>query len=406
MKKTLGLLALTLAVSSVASAQQDFLKKIAVDTNASYTFTDRDVKMVDGVEKEEYNRPGIGNEGFKQVNRTGNKFEKKLSGTVVLHDESKVMADFYVEHNDETQRAGRKVAPVMKEEEGKMVVDKHARTTTIKQGIKLYKDVKIKDLDTSWYAKYDGEKTRNFDAERNYLGSTDTKTVFEVGTSYKPFSQPKSLFGLEMKHGASYEVKKANDEWKLFTEANFSREGKIAKVPGELSYSFGFDHKFSHIGSKLEDKKVKRSNLELEYKQGLKHEAMLGKAKLTSTVDNKFKRETNKRGWSFEAAQKVKLDSPSFYGFTGSVALDNKFERKLIGHEAKNTFKIPVELSYKHDFNTAAGVLSVKPFANYDLLVRETKYNKDGFNNVKSNKRLTKETNSAKVGVSVALEVK
>lgn len=392
MKKTLGLLALTLAVSSVASADQDFLKKISLDVKGVYNYQDSDVKIVDGKGVEELKRVGIGNEGFKKENKLENEFKKKLEGTLVLDHANGVEADFYVEHNDKTDR--RASVPAGLSVEG--------RALTVKYGVKFRKDVKVKGLNTSWYAKYDGSKEKKYNADREYVDKSRKSTnKFELGTSYSPLSY------LDMKHAVNYEVRKSNDVLTLLTEANFKKEGEIAKVPGKLSYNFNFNHKFSHIASKLdkeEGKKARRSNLELEYVQGLKYEApkFLGMS-LTSSLENKFTRETNVTGWSYEGNQNVKLASPSVFGFEGSIALDNTFKRSLRKHkDVVNTFKVPVELSYSHTFKTVAGDLMVRPYASYDVLVRESKYNK----NNKDNKRITTEKNEAVLGLKVSLNVK
>ena len=63
MKKLLGLLALTVAVSAVASADQDVLKSISATTEIRQGWTD---KSGEGQGKGNE----IGNAGFKQDNRT------------------------------------------------------------------------------------------------------------------------------------------------------------------------------------------------------------------------------------------------------------------------------------------------------------------------------------------------
>ena len=63
MKKLLGLLALTVAVSGIASADQDVLKSINATTEIRQGWTDKT-----GTGEGKGNE--IGNEGFKKNNRT------------------------------------------------------------------------------------------------------------------------------------------------------------------------------------------------------------------------------------------------------------------------------------------------------------------------------------------------
>ena len=69
MKKILGILALMLAVSGIASAEQDVLKDIKFSTEVRQGWQDRDGKDANG----------IGNEGFKKNNRTRTRVRSFIS---------------------------------------------------------------------------------------------------------------------------------------------------------------------------------------------------------------------------------------------------------------------------------------------------------------------------------------
>ena len=84
MKKLLGILALTLAASALASAanarEQDYFESI--NWNTEYRMDYQDVDN------------GIGNEGFKSENKAGRELRNTLSGTLNLQDEWGLKADF------------------------------------------------------------------------------------------------------------------------------------------------------------------------------------------------------------------------------------------------------------------------------------------------------------------------
>ena len=86
MKKLLGILALTLAASALASAanarEQDYFESI--NWNTEYRMEYQDVDN------------GIGNEGFKSENSKENVLRNTLSGTLNLQDEWGLKADFSI----------------------------------------------------------------------------------------------------------------------------------------------------------------------------------------------------------------------------------------------------------------------------------------------------------------------
>ena len=86
MKKLLGILALTLAASALASAanarEQDYFESINWNTEYEMDYQDVD--------------NGIGNEGFKSENSKENVLRNTLSGTLNLQDEWGLKADFSI----------------------------------------------------------------------------------------------------------------------------------------------------------------------------------------------------------------------------------------------------------------------------------------------------------------------
>ena len=73
MKKLLGLLALTVAVSGIASADQDYLKSINATTEIRQGWTDKT-----GTGEGKANE--IGNEGFKKKNITRTRWRNVVKG--------------------------------------------------------------------------------------------------------------------------------------------------------------------------------------------------------------------------------------------------------------------------------------------------------------------------------------
>ena len=122
MKKTLGLLALTVAVSSVSLAEQDFVKSLSLDVQGGYTYVNQKNPSKNG--------------GFKKVNRTKTKFVKTLAGSVVLSNEAGLEADFSIKHeNGHDVKAGTRSVKVSPSLALKKSVNLGGVDTTFKVGI-------------------------------------------------------------------------------------------------------------------------------------------------------------------------------------------------------------------------------------------------------------------------------
>ena len=94
MKKILGILALMLAVSGIASAEQDVLKSINFSTEVRQGWQDRKGEKANG----------IGNAGFKKDNRARTRWRNTVSGELSLVDEWGLGASFKVMNDQDTNR--------------------------------------------------------------------------------------------------------------------------------------------------------------------------------------------------------------------------------------------------------------------------------------------------------------
>lgn len=363
MKKTLGLLALTLAVSSVASAQ-DFLKSISVDVNSRYQYTDRNEK--NGVEEtKDGDAEMLGNEGFKQDNRIRTRFNKTISGTVVLSDEHGINADFVLGHRNQTDRAGR---------------ERTQKRIKTNQGLTLTKATKLGNLDTTWALGYSGYNERKYTLENQRKANPSSYNEFTFGPSFKAYGVDVNLaavYAHEKNTGGEDHVIQTlspkYDEWGV--NFGLSKGGAIAKVPfGDITYNIGFDHKLRVVNTEVEAGEDK-SNVKLSY------------------------------------TQSVAYNTPSFAGFKAGVSVENEWSRHTTVSGWTNELTVPVSVSYTKAFATPAGKVTVKPYASYSVLSRITeKHAKaDKEANVAAgnkNNRTTVEKNEARVGLKVTLDVK
>lgn len=359
MKKTLGLLALTLAVSSVATAQ-DFLKSIGVNVSGRYDYTDKNVNK-DGTEQnKDGDAKNLGNEGFKQENRTLTRFDKKVFGKVMLSDENGIEADFYVTHRNDTSRDGRKRT------------DKAIKTM---QGLTLSKSTKLGMLDTTWALSYEGDHSRKYNAMTNArTDEVESHNTFKFGPAFTVYgvdvdtklgySHVKGTDELVARFADDAKMNRGYDFWTV--DLNLVKTGAIAKTgAGDVTYKFEFNNTLQNANYDVA-KGDSVSELKLDY------------------------------------IQELKYTTPMYAGFKSSIALNNEWEKNTNVTGWKNTFKIPVAVSYMKSFDTMAGKVTVNPYVSYDVLQRASTYNKSK----KDNKRLTKEKNKAVLGLKVELAVK
>ena len=354
MKKMLGLLALTLAVSGVASAEQDFLKSISVDTNVRYRYQD--------LSGEDAN--GIGNEGFKKENRIRTRWLKTVSGTVVLSDEFGLEADFSVLHRNETNRLGN---------------EKLNKNEYWNPSLTLRKNVQLGNLDTTFKLKYENQTDRR--RENGTTGPYKTRGIFNeftFGPEFKinllgqnvsvdtgiVYFNVKGSSDENLPYSASALDKGKADGWGL--NLNLATDGTIAEGGfGKVTYGLEFINKFRDVKGEFNGEKA-GTNVYLDY------------------------------------LQNVKYTTPTFLGgFYGQLALENEWEKHTSVTGWNNNFDIVTGLGYSTSFDTAVGEVTVNPYTSYSVLNRDTSYNKH-----RENKRLTIERNELRAGLKVGLSVK
>ncbi len=356
MKKLLGLLALTLAVSGVASADQDFLKSINFDTNVRYRYMDLDTTEGDS--------PFIGNEGFSKENRIRTRWYKTVSGTVVLSDEFGLEADFSVLHRNETNRLGN---------------EKLNKNEYWNPSLTLRKNVQLGNLDTTFKLKYEHQADRR--RENGTTGAYNTRGIFNEFTFGPEFKVNLLGQNVSVDTGIVYfNIKGSSDEnlpysasaldkgkadgWGL--NLNLATDGTIAEGGfGKVTYGLEFINKFRDVKGEFNGEKA-GTNVYLDY------------------------------------LQNVKYTTPTFLGgFYGQLALENEWEKYTSVTGWDNTFDIVTGLGYKTSFDTSVGEITINPYTSYSILNRESNYNKD-----RDNKRITIERNEIRAGLKLGLAVK
>lgn len=359
MRKLLGLLALTLAVSGIAVADQDFLKSINFDTNVRYRYQD-----ISGTDANK-----IGNEGFKQENRVRTRWVKNVSGTVVLSDEWGLEADFWVTHRNQTGRKGH---------------DRTSRYEYWNPGLTLKKNVQLGNLDTTFKFSYENEANRKREGIKEGAYKTESiSNEFTLGPEFnvKLLGQDINVdtglvyFKLNgtadnnLHYSASDTISKKTEGWGL--NLNLSTSGTIAEGSyGKFTYGLDFFNKFRDgNGEKFNangEKEKYGSNVYLDY------------------------------------VQNVKYTSPNFLGgFYGQLTVQNEWERWTATNGWNNYFDVITGLGYKKAFDLSVGTLTVNPYTSYSVVNRETSH-KDN----RENKRQTIERNEVRAGLKVGLSVK
>lgn len=360
MKKILGLLALTLAVSGVASADQDFLKTISVDTNVRYQFQD-----ISGNDAN-----GIGNEGFKQENRIRTRWLKTVSGTVHLSDEFDLDADFAVTHRNETIRKGHK-----REKENEFWAP----------SLTIYKGVKLGSLDTKF--AFGWKQENNKVVKANEVKVDGARTIWNEFTLGPSFTT--DVFGqkVNVNTGVVYFKLNGETEGEYFTgkfekgksegwglNLGLSTGGNLYEGSlGTISYGLGFNHFFRDASGKLASGEKAPSNVKLSY------------------------------------TQNIKYSTPTYAGFSGYVNFTNEWTKHTVGTRRVgktgktwgNEFNIIPGVDYKTKFETSVGTVTVNPYVSYSALQRVTEHNK----NNKDNKNKTTEKNEVRLGLKLTLDV-
>lgn len=323
MKKTLGLLALTVAVSSVSLANQDFVKSLSLDVQGANQFKDVQDSLV------------------KTGKRSKLKFIKTVAGTVVLSDEAGIEADFSLAHVDEFNRDETMAVPA-----APAGVNGHGRSNlSVEPKLALRKNVMLGNLDTTLKVGYEGKIERATVNAPAVATNTYTNT-FYFQPSFKVVGvsvEPKVLYTL---NGSGFDVTTPEKYNVWGVDLNLSYGNTLAEGKyGKLEYSVSLNNEYRKLGTLKET-----ANLPIN---------------TDSTKNSKYK-------VSFSPS--VTYTTPDFVGFTGSVKVSDELS-KVIGVNAyDNGFKVELNANYKKEVETAVGKVVIKPYVSYNLV--DTKVHK------------------------------
>ena len=368
MKKLLGLLALTVAVSGIASADQDVLKSINATTEIRQGWTDKT-----GTGEGKANE--IGNEGFKKNNRTKTRWRNVVKGELKLVDEWNLDASFKVQHDSDNSRG-----VVGKDAAGNPVYGSKARGEGWETNFELAKPVKLGPVETTtalgWTHKTGRVKTNGTQ------GSYHT-----VGQSNEIYFGP--TFGISvLGQNISTTLQAVYFNTNGGKSADYAYEGK--EFERRKTEGYGFNADFSTDGKIFDNNAGK-----LGYYVNLNNHLRDGEGKLSATGK--------------EAKSSVYLDyvvgatytTPSVAGFYGQLNVENEWEKHTAVTGYTNTFSLWTNAGYKVGFDTPVGTVTVNPFVKYRPLHRETVYNKHD-----EDKKVTSEVNEVRAGLGVGLSVK
>ena len=352
MKKLLGLLALTVAVSAVASADQDVLKSINATTEIRQGWTDQS-----GTSKGKGNK--LGNEGFKKANKTKTRWRNVVKGELKLVDEWDLDASFKVQHDNDKKNSSK---------------EKSEGWST---NIELAKPVKIGSFETTTALGWNHESSRkkengNYHTKGQlneiYFGPTFGINVLgqNISTTLQAvyFNTNGDKKADYVYKGSAFERRKTEG---YGFNADFSTDGKIFEgSAGKLGYYVNLNHHLRDGGGKLvATGKEAKSSVYLDYVVGATY------------------------------------TTPSFAGFYGQVNVENEWEKHTAKTGYENTFSVWTNAGYKAGFETPVGTVTVNPFVRYRPVQKYSEYNKH-----RKNKRITTEENEVRAGLGLGLTVK
>ena len=375
MKKLLGLLALTVAVSGIASADQDYLKSINATTEIRQGWTDKT-----GTGEGKGNK--IGNEGFKKNNRTRTRWRNVVKGELKLVDEWDLDASFKVLHDSDNHRGALKdnAGNYITDAAGNKVYGSTARGEGWETNFELAKPVKLGPVETTTALGWTHKSSRA--KENGTQGSYHT-----TGQSNEIYFGP--TFGISvLGQNISTTLQAVYFNTNGGKSADYAYEG--SEFARNKTEGYGINADFSTDGKIFDNNAGK-----LGYYVGLNHHLRDGEGKLSATGK--------------EAKSSVYLDyvvgatytTPSFAGFYGQVNVENEWEKHTAVTGYTNTFSVWTNAGYKAGFETPVGTVTVNPFVKYRPVHKESSYNKHN-----ENKRVTTEVNEVRAGLGVGLSVK
>ena len=351
MKKLLGLLALTVAVSAVASADQDVLKSIKATTEIRQGWTDKS-----GTSKGKGNK--LGNEGFKKDNKTKTRWRNVVKGELKLVDEWDLDASFKVQHDNDRVNSSK---------------EKSEGWST---NIELAKPVKIGPFETTTALGWDHDSSR---AKKHTTGQSNViyfGPTFGINVLGQNISTTLQAVYFDTNGGKDADYVYAGEAFKrnktegYGINADFSTDGKIFEgSAGKLGYSVGLNHHLRDGRGKLvKTGKEAKSSVYLDYSIGATY------------------------------------TTPSFAGFYGQVNVENEWMKHTAKKGYENEFSVWTNVGYKAGFETAVGTVTVNPFVKYRPVHKYTeKAREESTNKVE---KTTTETNELRAGLSVGLSVK
>lgn len=313
MKKTLGLLALTVAVSSVSLANQDFVKSLSLDVKGENQFDARQDSLV------------------KTGARSKLKFIKTVAGTVVLSDEAGLEADFSLGHVDTFNRS--------------TTTPTGRANLEVKPELALRKDVKLGNLDTTLKVGYEGK------IERAAVTPTNTYTsTFYFQPSFKVVGvkvEPKVLYAMYDTNSSDITLTDSEKHKVWGVDLNLSYGNTLAEGNyGKLEYSVSLNNSYRRLASTL--------------------------TATNNTVVNNDSTKNSKYVVSLKPS--VTYTTPDFVGFTGSVTVSDELSKVIGSNAYDNGFKVELNANYKKEVETAVGKVVIKPYVSYNLV--DTKIHK------------------------------
>ena len=358
MKKLLGLLALTVAVSGIASADQDVLKSINATTEIRQGWTDQS-----GTGEGKANN--LGNEGFKKANKTKTRWRNVVKGELKLVDEWDLDASFKVQHDNDRVNSSK---------------DKSEGWET---NFELAKPVKIGPVETTTALGWTHKSSR--DKINGTQGSYHT-----VGQSNEIYFGP--TFGISvLGQNISTTLQAVYFNTNGDKKADYVYKGSAFERRKTEGYGFNAD--FSTDGKIFEGSAGK-----LGYSVGLNHHLRDGRGKLVKT--DKEAKSSVYLDYTVEAA----YTTPSFAGFYGELQVGNEWMKHTAKKGYENEFYVWTNAGYKAGFETPVGTVTVNPFVKYRPVQKYTvKAREESTNKVV---KTTKETNELRAGLAVGLSVK
>ena len=334
MKKTLGLLALTVAVSSVSLAEQDFVKSLSLDVQGANQFDAHATSAV------------------KTGERKKLKFIKTVAGTVILSDEAGLEADFSLGHVDTFNRS--------------TTTPTGRANLEVEPKLALRKDVKLGNLDTTLKVGYEGKIERATVAVGNPTNVYTNTFYFQpsfkvVGVSV----EPKVLYAMYDTNSSDIlgatDTSEKHKVWGVdlnLSYGNTLAEGKY----GKLEYSVSLNNKYRRLASTLTGANAAINN--------------------DSTKNSKYEVSFN---------PSVTYTTPDFVGFTGSVKVSDELSKVIGSNTYSNGVKVELNANYKKEVETAVGKVVVKPYVSYNLINRDTVNNSNGGKELKTGLKVSLE---------------